>query len=151
VTFAAGSEYVKRCFSEYGLKTDASGEYSSMYKPYHLIGLELGLSVASVGLRGEPTGAPVCWNGDVVATAKRDLAAGEMLDGEGGFTVYGKLLPARESLRLGGLPLGLAHGVRLKNPVKAGQAVGWGDVDYDASSLAVRIRREMESVFGRAD
>ena len=151
VTFAAGSEYVKRCFSEYGLKTDASGEYSSMYKPYHLIGLELGLSVASVGLRGEPTGAPVCWNGDVVATAKRDLAAGEMLDGEGGFTVYGKLLPARESLRLGGLPLGLAHGVRLKNPVKAGQAVGWGDVDVDASSLAVRIRREMETVFGRAD
>lgn len=151
VTFAAGSEYVKRCFSEYGLKTDASGEYSSMYKPYHLIGLELGLSVASVGLRSEPTGAPVCWNGDVVATAKRDLAAGEMLDGEGGFTVYGKLLPARESLRLGGLPLGLAHGVRLKNPVKAGQAVGWGDVDYDASSLAVRVRREMESVYGRAE
>jgi predicted homoserine dehydrogenase-like protein len=148
VTFTAGSDYVKRCFSEYGLKTDASGEYSSMYKPYHLIGLELGLSVASVGLRGEPTGAPVCWNGDVVATAKRDLAAGEMLDGEGGFTVYGKLLPARESLRLGGLPLGLAHGLRLKNPVRADQAVGWGDVDYDASSLAVRIRREMESVYG---
>ena len=151
VTFAAGSEYVKRCFNEYGLKTDASGEYSSMYKPYHLIGLELGVSVASVGLRGEATGAPVCWNGDVVATAKRDLAAGEMLDGEGGFTVYGKLLPARESLRLGGLPLGLAHGLRLKNPVRAGQAVGWGDVDYDAASLAVRIRREMESVYARAD
>jgi predicted homoserine dehydrogenase-like protein len=109
------------------------------------------MSVASVGLRGEPTGAPVCWNGDVVATAKRDLAAGEMLDGEGGFTVYGKLLPTRESLRLGGLPLGLAHGVRLKNSVKAGQAVGWDDVDVDASSLAVRIRREMESVYGRAD
>lgn len=151
VTFAAGSEYVKRCFNEYGLKTDASGDYSSMYKPYHLIGLELGVSVASVGLRGEPTGAPVCWNGDVVATAKRDLAAGEMLDGEGGFTVYGKLLPARESLRLGGLPLGLAHGLRLRNPVKAGQAVAWTDVDVDANSLAVRIRREMESVYARAE
>lgn len=147
VTFAAGSEYVRRCFGEYGLITDSSGEYSSMYKPFHLIGLELGISVASVGLRGEATGAPVCWRGDVVATAKRDLSAGEVLDGEGGFTVYGKLLPAMESLRLAGLPLGLAHGLRLKNPVKAGQAVGWKDVDYDQASLAVRFRREMEAAF----
>jgi predicted homoserine dehydrogenase-like protein len=151
VTFAAGSEYVRRCFGEYGLITDPSGEYSSMYKPFHLIGLELGISVASVGLRGEATGAPVCWNGDVVATAKRDLLAGEMLDGEGGFTVYGKLMPALESLRLAGLPLGLAHGLRLKNPVKAGQAVGWKDVDYDETSLAVRCRREMETVFARQE
>ncbi|MET0964157.1 MAG: Gfo/Idh/MocA family oxidoreductase [Noviherbaspirillum sp.] len=147
VTFAAGSEYVRRCFSEYGLITDASGKYSSMYKPFHLIGLELGISVASVGLRGEATGAPICWRGDVVATAKRDLAAGEILDGEGGFTVYGKLLPAEESLRLGGLPLGLAHGLRLKKSVKAGQAVGWEDVGYDATSLPVRFRREMEAEF----
>jgi predicted homoserine dehydrogenase-like protein len=147
VTFAAGSEYVRRCFGEYGLITDSSGEYSSMYKPFHLIGLELGISVASVGLRGEATGAPVCWRGDVVATAKRDLSRGEVLDGEGGFTVYGKLLPAMESLRLAGLPLGLAHGLRLKNPVKAGQTVGWEDVDYDQASLAVRCRREMEAAF----
>lgn len=147
VTFAAGSEYVRRCFSEYGLVTDASGEYSSMYKPFHLIGLELGISVASVGLRGEATGAPICWRGDVVATAKRNLAAGEILDGEGGFTVYGKLLPTEQSLRLGGLPLGLAHGIRLKKPVLAGQAVSWDDVDYDAAALAVRFRREMETVF----
>lgn len=147
VTFAAGSEYVRRCFREYGLVTDASGEYASMYKPFHLIGLELGISVASVGLRGEATGAPVCWHGDVVATAKRDLAVGETLDGEGGFTVYGKLLPAAESLRLNGLPLGLAHGVRVKRPVAAGQAVGWDDVDFDAAAPAVRFRREMEAAF----
>ena len=148
VTFAADSDYVARCFKEYGLLTDPSGQYSSMYKPYHLIGLELGISVASVGVRHEATGAPVCWNGDVVATAKRDLAAGEMLDGEGGFTVYGKLLPARESLTVGGLPLGLAHGVKLVRPVKAGTAVGWNDVAFDASAPAVKFRREMERVFG---
>ena len=95
VTFRAGEadgeDYVRRCFREYGFSTDPSGRYSAMYKPYHAIGLELGISVASVGLRGEPTGAAVAWNGDVVATAKRDLAAGETLDGEGGYTVYGKL------------------------------------------------------------
>ena len=88
---AAGEDYVRRCFGEYGFSTDPSGRYSAMYKPYHAIGLELGISVASVGLRGEPTGAPIAWHGDVVATAKRDLAAGETLDGEGGYTVYGKL------------------------------------------------------------
>ena len=99
VTFRAGEEagedYVRRCFGEYGFSTDPSGRYSAMYKPYHAIGLELGISVASVGLRGEPTGAPIAWHGDVVATAKRDLAAGETLDGEGGYTVYGKLAARR--------------------------------------------------------
>ena len=147
VTFAADSEYVARCFKEYGLITDPSGQYSSMYKPFHLIGLELGISVASIGVRGESTGAPVCWHGDVVATAKRDLVAGEMLDGEGGFTVYGKLLPATESLALGGLPLGLAHGVKVIRPVKAGSAVSWADVAFDANATAVKFRREMERVF----
>ena len=148
VTFAADSEYVARCFREYGLVTDPSGQYSSMYKPYHLIGLELGITVASIGVRGESTGAPICWHGDVVATAKRDLVAGEMLDGEGCFTVYGKLFPAQESIALGGLPLGLAHGVKLVKPVKAGQAVSWSDVAFDANSTAVKFRREMEQVFG---
>lgn len=147
VTFAADSDYVARCFKEYGLVTDPSGQYSSMYKPFHLIGLELGITVASIGIRGESTGAPVCWHGDVVATAKRDLQAGEMLDGEGGFTVYGRLLPATESLALGGLPLGLAHGVKLLRPVAAGQAVSWADVAFDPNATAVKFRREMESVF----
>jgi predicted homoserine dehydrogenase-like protein len=144
VVFAGGSDYVERCFREYGLKTDPSGEFSALYKPYHLIGLELGISVASIGLRGEPTGTPIAFNADVVATAKRNLAAGEMLDGEGGFTVYGKLMPVEESLRLGGLPLGLAHNVKLKRAVAAGESVRWDDVGIDETQLAVRMRREME-------
>ena len=149
VTFAGDSDYARRCFQEYGLVTDSTGNYSAMYKPYHLIGLELGISVASVGLRREPTGAASAWHGDVVATAKRDLKVGEQLDGEGGFTVYGKLLPALDSVRLGGLPLGLAHKVKLKHAVAAGQPLKWADVDYDQSNAAVRFRREMEQEFGR--
>ncbi len=144
VVFAGGSEYVERCFKEYGLVTDPSGQYSALYKPFHLIGLELGISVASVGLRGEPTGAPIGFNADVVATAKRDLAAGETLDGEGGATVYGRVMPAAESLRLGGLPLGLAHHVRLRQAVGAGQTVRWSDVDIDPDEPAAAFRREME-------
>jgi predicted homoserine dehydrogenase-like protein len=151
VTFAPGDRqstpYVEKCFKEYGLVTDESGHYSAMYKPCHLIGLELGISVASAGLRKEATGAPRAFNGDVVATAKRDLKAGETLDGEGGFTVYGKLMPAADSLALGGLPLGLAHKVKLLRPVAAGVAVRWSDVTFDAQDAAVTVRREMETMF----
>jgi len=147
VTFAADSEYVRRCFREYGLVTDPGGNYSAMYKPYHLIGLELGISVASAALRREPTGSAIAFHGDVVATAKRALKAGEALDGEGGYTVFGKLMPARDSLRLGGLPLGLAHGAELKRDIAAGEAVRWADVAFDADAAAVKFRREMERVF----
>ncbi|MBI2293874.1 MAG: Gfo/Idh/MocA family oxidoreductase [Betaproteobacteria bacterium] len=148
VTFAADSDYVRRCFHEYGLITDATGNYSAMYKPYHLIGLELGISVASVGLRREATGAATGFRGDVVATAKRDLKAGETLDGEGGYTVYGKLMPAADSLACGGLPLGLAHGVKLARAVAKGGALTWNDVAA-IDSDAARLRREMEAVFAR--
>jgi len=146
VTFAADSEYVRKCFHEYGLVTDDSGNYAAMYKPFHLIGLELGISVASVGLRREASGAASGFRGDVVATAKRNLKAGEMLDGEGGYTVYGKLMPAADSLACGGLPLGLAHGVKLTRAIAKGRPVTWSDVatiDNDAA----RVRREMELSF----
>ncbi|MBL8519531.1 MAG: Gfo/Idh/MocA family oxidoreductase [Betaproteobacteria bacterium] len=148
LTFAAGSGYVQKCFKEYGLLTDDTGEYTAMYKPYHLIGLELGISVASAALREEPTGAPMGWNGDCVAVAKRALKAGETLDGEGGYTVYGRLMPARDSVKAGALPIGLAHKWKLKRDVAAGKVVAWEDVAFDAKSDAVKVRREMERMFG---
>src|SRR5258707_303856 len=147
VTFEAPSDYVRRCFAEYGLVTDQSGRYAAMYKPYHLIGLELGLSVASAGIRGEATGSATGFRGDAVATAKRSLSAGEKLDGEGGFTVYGRLMPAAESLARGALPIGLAHNVVLQRPVGEGEVVRWSDVAIDETAEAVRIRRDMESIF----
>jgi predicted homoserine dehydrogenase-like protein len=147
VVFEAPSDYVRACFDEYGLLTDSSGSYSTLWKPYHLIGLELGISVASVALRHESTGAPAGFRGDAVATAKRNLKPGEELDGEGGFTVYGKLMPGADSLAAGGLPIGLAHGVRLKTAVARDQPVRWTDVEIDETSQAVQVRREMEVMF----
>ena len=146
VTFAADSAYVRRCFAEYGLVTDDSGNYSAMYKPFHLIGLELGVSVASAGLRREATGSPTGFRGDVVAVAKRDLRAGDILDGEGGYTVWGRLMPAGDSLACGGLPLGLAHKVPLVRDVTCGTALTWNDV-APIDNEAARVRREMERVF----
>jgi predicted homoserine dehydrogenase-like protein len=147
VVFEGDTEYIRRCFSEYGVRTDSSGRYACLYKRWHLIGLEVGISVASVGVRGESTGCPTGFRADVVATAKRDLKAGELLDGEGGYTVVGRLMSAEESLRVGALPLGLAHGWKLTAPVSAGQPVRWRDVAVDESNAAVRIRREMESAW----
>jgi predicted homoserine dehydrogenase-like protein len=129
------------------VRTDSSGRYACLYKRWHLIGLEVGISVASVGLRREPTGCPTGFRADVVATAKRDLKPSEILDGEGGYTVVGKLMQAQASLRIGGLPLGLAHGVKLLKPVAAGQPLRWTDVAVDESSHAVKVRREMERLF----
>ncbi len=149
VTFEAPSDYVRRCFAEYGLRTDTTGRYSAMYKPYHLIGLELGVSIASVMLRGEPTGTTRGFRGDVVATAKRTLLPGERLDGEGGATVFGKLMPAQASLAAGCLPIGLAHNLVLTRPVAIGQPVRWHDVAFDEADPTIRFRREMERVFGR--
>ena len=148
VVIEAPNPYAAACFRQYGMNTDATGRYSAMYKPFHLIGLELNVSILSAALLGKPTGSTLSFEGDVVATAKRDLSAGETLDGEGGFTVYGKLLPAKKSLALGGLPIGLAHGVKLAASVAAGQPITWSDVEIDAACDAVRIRREMEQRFG---
>jgi predicted homoserine dehydrogenase-like protein len=147
VVFKAPTEYARRCFAEYGLVTDRSGWYAALYRPYHLIGLELGISVASVALRGEPTGCPTGFRGDAVAVAKRELKSGEMLDGEGGFTVWGRLMPARQSLQRGALPIGLAHGMPLRRAVVEGEVVTWSDVVADETAQAVRVRREMEQQF----
>lgn len=150
VVLEAPNDYAADCFRQYGLKTDASGRYAAMYKPYHLIGLELNISVLSAVLRGEPTGQPRGFRGDVAAVAKRDLRAGEMLDGEGGYTVWGKLMPARDSLNVGALPIGLAHRVRLKRDIPHGKVVGWRDVEIDDADETVRTRRAMEARFAAA-
>jgi predicted homoserine dehydrogenase-like protein len=149
VVFEGETEYARRCFKEYAMLPDSTGKYAALYRPIHMIGLELGISVASCALRNEPTGAPTGFRSDVVATAKRALKAGEMLDGEGGFCVWGKQTPADVSLERELLPLGLAHNVKLKRDIPEGGALQWADVAYDPNNTVVKVRREMEAVFGR--
>ena len=151
VVVEAGQEYVAQCIREYGFQADASGSYLALYRPDHLIGLELGVSIASVAVRGEPTGAATGFRSDVVAVAKRDLAAGEELDGEGGYTVWGKQLPAARSLELGALPLGLAQRVILRRGRAVGEVLRWDDVAIDAGDPAVLLRRAMERRFAAGD
>ena len=144
VVLKAANDYAAVCFKQYGLPSDSTGRYAAMYKPFHLIGLELSISVLNAALRREPTGSCRAWRGDAVAVAKRALQAGEMLDGEGGYTVYAKLIPATRSLERGALPIGLAHHVKLTRDVAAGEILTAADVTLDSSVEAVCVRREME-------
>src|SRR5499433_393872 len=147
VVFEGDTDYARRCFKEYAMLPDNTGKYAALYRPIHMIGLELGISVASAALRNEPTGAPTGFRSDVVATAKRDLKTGEMLDGEGGFCVWGKQVPAALTLDRCLLPLGLAQNVKLKNAIREGEMLDIDDVHLDYNDVAVKARYEMERAF----
>jgi predicted homoserine dehydrogenase-like protein len=151
VTFKAPNEYARACFKQYGLLVDPTGWYGSMWRPFHMIGLETSVSVLSAVLRGEATGSSKEFRGDAVATAKRDLKPGEMLDGEGGYAVWANAIPASKSLAIGGLPIGLAHNVRLKRPVAKDTIVRFEDVELERDLDVVALRREMEqSALGKS-
>lgn len=145
--FEAPNDYAAACFRQYGLKTDASGRFAAMYKPYHLIGMELNISILSAALRGEPTGQSRAFCGDVASVAKRDLRAGDMLDGEGGYTVWGKAMPALDSLAVGALPIGLAHDLRMLRDVGRGEVICWDDVALPEGEETIVARRAMERIF----
>lgn len=146
VTFRAPDEYTRACFQQYGLLTDSSGWYASMWRPFHLIGLETSVSVLSACLRGEATGCSNRWRGDAVATSKGDFAAGEYLDGEGGYKVWAKAIPAVQSQRLNALPIGLAHNIKLKNPIKKDQIVSLDDVEI-VNDTDIHALREDQKAF----
>jgi predicted homoserine dehydrogenase-like protein len=145
--FEAPNDYSAACFSQYGMNTDESGRYSAMYKPFHLIGLELNISILSAALREQATGAPVCFNADVVAVAKRDLKAGETLDGEGGYTVWGRLMPASASVAARALPIGLASDITVNRLIKQGQVISLDDVNAETSTQAWLVRNSMLELF----
>ena len=147
VCVKAVTEYQKRCLEEYKVRTDDSGRYMCAYKRWHLIGLELGMSVANVGLRGEATGVAEAFRADVVAVSKRDLAVGEVLDGEGGYTVAGQLRPTAVTVPMRALPLGLACDIKVVRPVKADRILTYDDVEIDESAAAAKLRRDLEDGF----
>lgn len=149
VTFKAHNEYARACFKQYGLLTDPSGWYASMWRPFHIIGLETSISVLSAVLRNEPTGCSKEFRGDAVATAKKNLTPGEYLDGEGGFAVWANAIPAEKSLRLRALPIGLAHHVKVIRPVPRDTIVTFDDVELVDDLDVVAIRREMETRFAK--
>ncbi|MCP4937011.1 MAG: flagellar biosynthesis protein FlgA [bacterium] len=146
VVIEAPNDYSRDCFSQYGLPTDRSGRYAAMYKPFHLIGMELSISVLSAALRGEATGCSRSFHADTVAVAKKDLQPGDRLDGEGGYTVWGKCIAAKTSVAGQALPIGLVHGIKMLRSVSKGQMISKRDVEPLPQSAALRMRTDTEAM-----
>ena len=147
VVLKAPNDYARTCFKEYGLKTDAERlvRRDVQALPPDRAGTRhlgvVGGTARRADRSGDAAGAAMSWR-----SPSGRSAAGETLDGEGGYTVWGKLVPAERSFAEGALPIGLAHKVPLKRDIAAGAVVHWGDVEIP-DSAALRVRREMEQRF----
>ncbi|MFC1916113.1 NAD(P)H-dependent oxidoreductase [Chloroflexota bacterium] len=148
VVFKGRSDRVRHYLSFFGgerrIVTDSSGEYAIIYRPTHLIGLELGISVASASLLGVPTGAPSSFVAEVATVAKKELNMGDILDGEGGYAVYGRLVPAEQSLKGRYLPMGLSNKTQVIRQVAKDSIITYDDVAMDESRFCYQIRKKIE-------
>lgn len=146
ITFRLRTDFVRQ-FMKNSVKVDSSGEYAALSRPFHIMGMELGISIASAALRGEATGTCSSFVGDVASAAKKDLKPGDILDGEGGYTVRGRLMQAEESVSHGYLPIGLSRDAKVTRPVAKDAMVTYEDVLLDESQFSYRLRKEMEEEF----
>jgi predicted homoserine dehydrogenase-like protein len=140
IVIKAQNQYVKNCFSDYGMVTDSSGTYSAIWRPYHYIGLELAQSIYSIVLDHKATGYTKYYNADVGAYAKKDLKVGEVLDGEGGFCARGKLVTSKKSKLEEILPLGLSDGAIIKKNIKKDNIISLNDVELNLPDEVMKAR-----------
>jgi len=120
-----------------------------LYRPYHLVCIETPLSAVRAFLYNEPTiapaGAPVS---ETVAVAKRNLKAGEHLDGIGGYTVYGIIDTAENARNDNALPIGLINGKTVvKTNIKKGETITYDMVKLDEDSTVLQLRRLQDKFF----
>jgi len=124
------------------------GPFYVFYTPYHLPHVQIVDTVARAGLFGDatvaPIGAPVC---DVLTVAKKDLAAGETLDGIGGFMTYGTIDNADIVRKDDLLPMGLSEGCKLKRDVPKDQPIRNNDVVFPSGRLCDKLRQEQDRLF----
>lgn len=124
------------------------GPLYMFYTPYHLPHLQLPASAARAVLFHDatlaPRGAPVC---DAVTTAKRDLKAGETLDGMGGFACYGLIDTYENSRATNALPMSLSVGCRLTRDIRKDEPVGYADVVLPSGRLCDQLRAEQTAHF----
>jgi len=124
-----------------GLYVSDDGKYQAFHRPYHLPGVETGVSIASAAIRNEPTGMPRERVTEVVGRAKRDLEPGDELDGGGGYTVYGFLEDAETASERDHVPFELLDGAEVVSTVEEDGIIGYDDVDLDTDSFLYRLRQ----------
>ncbi|MED5446720.1 MAG: flagellar biosynthesis protein FlgA [Planctomycetota bacterium] len=142
VVVEAEHEYVRECFRQYGIPSDASGRYGAAWRPNHWIGLELGPSIAAAAIDGRAIGVAGQHVAEVVGCTKSDLLAGQVIDGEGGHCVWGRLTTSAAAQQRSEVPLGLLEGARLIRDVPRGAVITSADVELDADPLLVDLRAE---------
>ena len=132
----------------YNLYPGGNGKNYLLYRPYHLVAVEAPISIAKAALYGQPTGTPLpAPVADVVTVAKRNLKAGEVLDGSGGYTVNGLIEKAEIARAENLLPLGLAYDVKLKRDVSQGEAISYDMVELNEDSFVLKLRRLQDATF----
>lgn len=118
------------------------------YTPYHLASLEVPLTVARGVLFNDaavsPIGGSVC---DVITIAKRDLKAGEVLDGIGGFTCYGMIENSSTCKAENLLLMGLSEGCTLRRNIPKDGVITNADVEKPKGRLIDRLRAEQDAHF----
>ena len=139
--------FIREDLTNYNCHPGRDGKNFLLYRPYHLVAVEAPITIARAALYGMPTGAPrPTPSADVIAVAKRDLQAGEVLDGGGGYTVLGQSEQATVARDEGLLPLGLAQGAVLQVDVAQGAAIGYDMVALMEDSLVAELRREQDAL-----
>jgi predicted homoserine dehydrogenase-like protein len=143
---AANPDPEREIYLRYGKLGD--GPLYSFYVPYHLTALEVPISVARVALLRDHvvTSRVAAPRVEVVARAKRDLPAGTLLDGIGGFCTYGSCERGSVTADYGMLPIGIAEGARLRRAVVRDDVIHYDDVEL-AERLVVELRREQDARF----
>jgi predicted homoserine dehydrogenase-like protein len=125
------------------------GPLYMFYRPFHLTNVEAPLSVARAVLFGDaaiaPAGGPVC---EVATIAKRDMGAGEELDGIGGYNCYGLIDNLENARRDDILPIGQAAGARLTRAVAEDQPIRNADVTLPEGRLIDDLRAQQAAHFG---
>ncbi|MBE9509584.1 MAG: hypothetical protein IMY71_01795 [Bacteroidetes bacterium] len=136
----------KRIQKEMKFITHAEGPYYLLSRPYHLCDLETPQSVAEAVLLNEVTVVAETMNSEVVAIAKRDLKAGEVLKGIGSTDIYGKIYTYKEARQLIVIPVGLAENGRILKEVKRGELLTENNCRPDQSSFIYKLRQEQDKL-----
>lgn len=145
--FAIVRSYDTRIRTEMEFITHAQGPYYLHFRPYHLCDLETPQSIAEAVLLGEVTATAEAMHAEVVCTAKRDIGAGERLDGIGGTDWYGTIMTYPDARALGAVPIGVGAGAVARRPIARGVTISEEDVTVDESTFVCRLRRLQDTLY----
>jgi len=125
------------------------GPYYLLYRPYHLTSVETPLSIALAYFYGEPTITPKSGLvSEVITVAKKDLKAGEVIDGIGKYMVYGLIEEYKKARKENLLPIGMSEGCVLKKNIEKDEPIRYNDAELSEDSLLLKLRRSQDKLYG---